>query len=69
METSSPRSHCCSRRLRSEANVSDGWRRQLYFSYNALSDGGEQREAHYTEFHRWLVKKYAEFDKHDTYFD
>lgn len=54
---------------RSEANVSDSWRRQLYFSYNAQSDGGERRAAHYREFHQWLVKKYAEFDRHDTYFD
>lgn len=54
---------------RSEANSSPGWRRQLYFSYNARSDGGERRAAHYREFHDWLRKKYAEFGKEDTYFD
>ncbi len=44
------------------------WRRQLYLSYNAQSDGGDQREAHYREFHVWLKKKYAEFGKHAVYF-
>ncbi len=53
---------------RSAANRSTAWRRQLYLSYNALSDGGEQRDAHYREFHEWLAKKYAEYGKHDTYF-
>lgn len=54
---------------RSDPNVSDRWRRQLYLSYNALSDGGEQRTKHYNEFHAWLRKKYAEHGKTDTYFE
>jgi hypothetical protein len=54
---------------RSDANNSTEWRRQLYLSYNALSDGGDQRDAHYREFHAWLRKKYAEYDRHETYFD
>ena len=54
---------------RSDPNVSERWRRQLYLSYNASSDGGEQREKHYREFHAWLRKKYAEFGKADTYFE
>jgi len=54
---------------RSDPNVSNRWRRQLYLSYNALSDGGDQREQHYSEFHAWLRKKYAEYDKTDTYFE
>ncbi|HUQ72279.1 MAG TPA: phytanoyl-CoA dioxygenase family protein [Planctomycetaceae bacterium] len=54
---------------RSDANNSPEWRRQLYLSYNALSDGGDQRDAHYREFHAWLRKKYAEFDRHETWFD
>ena len=29
---------------RSDPNVSGRWRRQLYLSYNASSDGGDQRE-------------------------
>ena len=35
---------------RSAANRSNRMRRVLYVSYNSLSDGGEQREAHYAEF-------------------
>jgi ectoine hydroxylase-related dioxygenase (phytanoyl-CoA dioxygenase family) len=53
---------------RSDPNVSGRWRRQLYLSYNALSDGGDQREKHYREFHAWLKVKYAEHGKGDTYF-
>lgn len=54
---------------RSDPNVSDRWRRQLYLSYNADSDGGEQRDKHYREFHAWLQVKYAEYGKTDTYFE
>jgi ectoine hydroxylase-related dioxygenase (phytanoyl-CoA dioxygenase family) len=54
---------------RSDPNVSGRWRRQLYLSYNALSDGGEQREKHYREFHAWLRTKYAEYGKTETYFE
>jgi len=53
---------------RSGPNRSGGWRRQLYLSYNALSDGGEQRAAHYREFHRFLRRKYAEYGLTDTYY-
>ncbi len=53
---------------RSGPNLSDGWRRQLYFSYNKHSDGGEQRTKHYEEFHRWLRPRYAEHGKTDAYF-
>ena len=53
---------------RSAPNRSTGWRRQLYLSYNAHSDGGERRDAHYREFHAWLKVKYAEYGKHDVYF-
>lgn len=48
---------------RSATNNSQSFRRQLYLSYNAGRDGGDQRDAHYREFHTWLVKKYAEYDK------
>ncbi len=54
---------------RSDPNVSDRWRRQLYLSYNASSDGGEQRTRHYREFHDWLKLKYAEYGKTETYFE
>lgn len=54
---------------RSDPNVSARWRRQLYLSYNADSDGGDQRANHYREFHSWLRTKYAEHGKTDTYFE
>ncbi len=53
---------------RSAPNHSDRWRRQLYFSYNALSDGGSQRDAHYREFHVWLKSKYAKYGRENVYF-
>ena len=54
---------------RSAPNRSERWRRQLYLSYNKLSDGGQQRAKHYAEFHVWLRKKYAEHGKADVYFE
>jgi ectoine hydroxylase-related dioxygenase (phytanoyl-CoA dioxygenase family) len=53
---------------RSGPNRSPEWRRLLYLSYNALSDGGEQREKHYAEFHSWLKDRYAEYGKVNTFF-
>lgn len=53
---------------RSAPNRSDRWRRQLYLSYNAWSDGGDRRADHYREFHAWLRKKYADHGKTETYF-
>jgi ectoine hydroxylase-related dioxygenase (phytanoyl-CoA dioxygenase family) len=53
---------------RSAANRSGRWRRQLFTSYNALSDGGPQRDRHYEEFHCWLRNKYVEHGKTDLYF-
>jgi len=53
---------------RSAPNNSARWRRQLYLSYNAHSDGGPYREQHYREFHAWLKVKYAQYGKHNTYF-
>jgi hypothetical protein len=52
----------------SAPNRSGRWRRQLYLSYNKLSDGGQQRERHYEEFHRWLRSKYADHGKTHVYF-
>ena len=54
---------------RSAPNRSSRWRRQLFFSYNKRSDGGEQRRQHYDEFHRWLRLRYAEYGKTDVYFE
>jgi ectoine hydroxylase-related dioxygenase (phytanoyl-CoA dioxygenase family) len=53
---------------RSAPNRSDRWRRQLYVSYNKLSDGGHQRPQHYEEFQRWLSRKYAEYGKTGLYY-
>jgi hypothetical protein len=53
---------------RSHPNRSGRWRRQLYLSYNACSDGGERREQHYEEFHAWLKVKYAQYGKVNVYF-
>jgi 2-aminoethylphosphonate dioxygenase len=53
---------------RSSPNRSSRTRRLLYLSYNAFSDGGEQRENHYAEFADWLKDRYAEYGKTMTYF-
>jgi hypothetical protein len=53
---------------RSGPNLTAGCRRQLYLSYNAHSDGGERREAHYRQFHAWLKERYAEYGKTQVYF-
>ena len=53
---------------RSGPNRSSQCRRLLYLSYNALSDGGEQREQHYAEFRGWLQDRYAEYGKTATFF-
>ena len=53
---------------RSASNRSRHWRRQLYLSYNAESDGGDAREAHYQEFRQWLRDRYAEYGRNDVYF-
>jgi hypothetical protein len=52
----------------SAPNISERWRRVLYLSYNAASDGGDRREHHYREFLAWLRKKYAEYGKTNVYF-
>ena len=53
---------------RSEPNRSDQWRRLAYLSYNAFSDGGDQREKHYAEFKSWLMERYAEYGKTNIFF-
>ena len=53
---------------RSGPNRSAQSRRLLYLSYNALSDGGEQRDQHYAEFRGWLQDRYAEYGKTATFF-
>jgi len=53
---------------RSAPNHSAQSRRLLYLSYNADSDGGDQRDAHYAEFKSWLKDRYAEHGKTYTFF-
>lgn len=53
---------------RSPPNRSRSWRRQLYLSYNADSDGGPRRQPHYQEFHAWLRERYAEYGRTEVYF-
>ncbi|HZZ82564.1 MAG TPA: phytanoyl-CoA dioxygenase family protein [Gemmataceae bacterium] len=43
---------------RSAANTSSIARRGYFISYNARSDGGDQYDKHYREFHDWLRDKY-----------
>jgi ectoine hydroxylase-related dioxygenase (phytanoyl-CoA dioxygenase family) len=42
---------------RSAPNRSNQMRRVFYVSYNARSDGGDQRDAHYAEFHERLKQR------------
>ena len=42
--------------------------RLAYLSYNAFSEGGEQREQHYAEFKEWLMERYAEYGKTNVFF-
>jgi ectoine hydroxylase-related dioxygenase (phytanoyl-CoA dioxygenase family) len=53
---------------RSAPNASGRWRRLLYLSYNATSEGGDCREQHYREFLGWLRQKYAQYGKTNVYF-
>jgi len=53
---------------RSAPNRSAHSRRLLYLSYNADSDGGDQRDAHYREYEGWLKDRYAEYGKTNTFF-
>lgn len=53
---------------RSAPNKGPGWRRQLYLSYNSLSDGGDQRERHYSSFHNYMKQRAAIEGAHDVYF-
>jgi 2-aminoethylphosphonate dioxygenase len=53
---------------RSGPNRSGHWRRLLYLSYNASSDGGEQRDRHYAAFRGWLQDRYAEYGRTSTFF-
>lgn len=53
---------------RSGPNRSQGWRRLLYLSYNAASDGGSRRSRHYAEYHQRLRERFAAEGKRDMFF-
>jgi hypothetical protein len=53
---------------RSDPNRSRAFRRTLYVSYNALSDGGDQRDAHYREFQERMRSHLASQGHDNTFF-
>jgi hypothetical protein len=53
---------------RSDPNRSPGLRRALYVSYNARADGGDQREAHYRQFHDRMRGHLASQGHENAYF-
>ena len=53
---------------RSRSNCSSESRRLLYLSYNADSEGGDLRDAHYRDYEPWLKDRYAEYGKTNNFF-
>ena len=53
---------------RSAPNRSSGMRRSFYVSYNARSDGGDQRAAHYAEFQERMGRRLAASSGQTIYF-
>jgi hypothetical protein len=53
---------------RSSPNRSTQSRRAFYVSYNARSEGGDQRAKHYAEFHDKMKARLSEVDRKATYF-
>ena len=53
---------------RSAPNISDRCRRGYFISYNALSDGGDQYDSHYCEFHNWIRTRYPEPRRSELFF-
>ena len=53
---------------RSAPNLSCRHRRGYFISYNALSDGGDQYQSHYAEFHQWIRARYPEPRRSELYF-
>lgn len=52
----------------SAANLDGVSRRGYFLSYNASSDGGDQYEQHYREFHDWLRHKYPAESRSQLFF-
>jgi len=53
---------------RAAANESAQARRGFFISYNARSDGGQQYDKHYREYHAWLRAKAPEAKRSHLYF-
>ena len=53
---------------RSAPNRSKSMRRVFYVSYNALSDGGDQRESHYSEFHEHMKQHRSSVSSEPVFF-
>ncbi len=53
---------------RSDPNRSSQMRRAFYVSYNAQSDGGDQRHAHYREFQEKMRGRHASQGRGNMYF-
>lgn len=53
---------------RSAPNRSGRSRRQLYFSYNRLSDMGDFRRRYYERYFGWLLSRYRDFGAQGFYF-
>lgn len=52
----------------SNANLFSETRKALYLSYNAASDGGDQKQAHYRYFHSWIKRRFSEYGTESLYF-
>ena len=53
----------------SAPNFANTPRRGYFISYNALSDGGDQYQSHYAEFHQWIRARYPEPRRSELYFE
>lgn len=53
---------------RSQPNRSNSMRRSLFLSFNALSDGGDQRAAHYDEFQTRMRQRFLDEEQADVHF-
>ncbi len=52
----------------SSDNRSSDSRRGYFISYNALSDGGDQYEKHYREYHAWIRNRVTEDYRDELFF-
>jgi len=53
----------------SAPNLSGSSRRGYFISYNAFSDGGDQYQSHYAEYHHWIRTRYPEPRRSELYFE